>query len=87
MPTGKSARGFGDCALDILAQGQDVAAFAHGNGEADGWLSVDAKQRLRRIGKAATDLRNVTQAQHAPADRKVDVGNILFGPERPRHAK
>lgn len=62
MPMGKSAVALGECLLNILAQGEDVTALAHGNGEADGWLSVNAKQRLRRVGKATPDLRNVAQA-------------------------
>ena len=80
-------RGLGKSRLDVLAQSQDVAALAHGNCQADGRLSVDAKQRLRRIGKAALYLRNVAQAQHASANSKIDVGNVFFGPKCPRDAK
>ena len=59
--------------LDIAAQGEDVAAVAHGDGKADGRLAVDAKHRLRRVGKAAPDAGDVAEAQHAAAGDEVDV--------------
>ena len=43
------------------------------------------KQRLRRIGKAAPDLRDVAEAEHAPADGEVDVCHVLLGLKRARH--
>ena len=48
--------------LDVAPEGQDVAAFAHGDGEPDAVLSVDAEHRLRRVGGAARDARDVAQA-------------------------
>ena len=67
---------------DVLAQGEDVAAVAHGDREADGWLAVDTKHRLRRIGKGAPDLSDVAEAEHASAGGEVDVEHILLGSKR-----
>ena len=55
--------------LDVVPEGQDVAALAHGDGEPDALLSVDAEHRLRRIGGTARDARDVAQADD-PAVRR-----------------
>ena len=47
---------------DVAPQRQDVAAFAHGDGEPDALTSVDAKHRLRGIGRPARDMRDVAEA-------------------------
>ena len=87
MPSGRSAVISAIASLDVLAQREDVAAVAHGDGKPDGRLAVDAKQRLRRIGKAAPDLGDVAEAKHAAADGEVDVAHVLLGFEtRPRRA-
>src|SRR5262249_17830565 len=73
--------------LDVLAQGENISAFAHGDGEADGRLAIDAEQRLRGIGIAASDLRDVAEAEHPPADDEVHAQYILLGLERTRHTQ
>ena len=65
--------------LDVAAERQDVAALAHGDGETDRRLAVDAEQGLRRIGEAATDFGDVAQADHAAVRDEVDVPQVLFG--------
>ena len=65
--------------LDVAAQREYVAALAHGDAEADRRLAIDAEQRLRRVGEAATDLRDVAQADHAAVRDEVDVSQILLG--------
>ena len=67
--------------LDVVPERQDVAALAHGDGEADAVLAVDAEHRLRRIGGAARDLGDVAQADHAAVGDEVDAENVLLGPE------
>ena len=57
----------GDFLLQILAERQDVAARAHGNGDAHGRLAIEVHLRLGRLGIAARDARNVTEAEGAPA--------------------
>ena len=39
---------------------------------------------MRRVGIAAPDLRDVAEAEHAPADDEVDAQHVLLGPERAR---
>ena len=87
MPIGRSAVISAIASLMLLAQREDVAAVAHGDGKADGRLAVDAEHRLRRIGKAAPDLGDVAEAEHAAADGEVDVRHVLLGSERARHAQ
>ena len=62
--------------FDVLAERQNVAAVAHRDRQADRRLAVDAEHRLRRIGKAAPDLRDVAQPEDAPADGEVDVAQM-----------
>ena len=59
-------------AADVAAQRQDVASVAHGDGEADRGLAIDAEHRLRRIGKTAPHRGNVAQSEDAIADDKID---------------
>ena len=87
MPSGRSAVISCHRPLDVLAEREDVAAVAHGDGKADGRLAIDAKHRLRRIGKAPPDLGDVAEAQHAAAGGEVDVRYILLGSERARYAQ
>ena len=54
-------RDLGHGALDIAPERQHVAALAHGDGEPDALPSVDAEHRLRRVGGAARDVRDVAQ--------------------------
>ena len=77
-PIGRSALISRHGVLDVLAERKDVAAVAHGDGKPDRGLAVDAEHRLRRIGKAAPDVGDVAQAQHAAADDEVDVANVLL---------
>ena len=55
--------------LDVVPERQDVAALAHGDGEPDALLSVDAEHRLRRVGGTARHARDVAQADD-PAVRR-----------------
>jgi hypothetical protein len=55
-------------ALDVAAEGQDVARIAHGDGHADGRLAVDAEHRLRRVGIDAAHIGDVAQPDDAVAD-------------------
>ena len=71
---------------DIAPQRENVAAFAHGDGESDGLASVDAEHRLRRIGGAARDMRDVAQADCPAVRDEVDGQDVLLGPERARDA-
>ena len=66
---------------DVASERQDVAALAHGDGEPDGVLSVDAEHRLRRIGGTARDARDVAQADHPAVRDEVDRQEVLLGPE------
>ena len=73
--------------LDVLAQCEDVAAVAHGDGKPDRRLAVHAKHRLRWIREGAADLGDVAEAKHAAADREVDVADVLLGLERAGYAQ
>ena len=70
--------------LDVAPERQDVAALAHGDGEPDGVLPVDAEHRLRRVGGTARDARDVAQADHPAVRDEVDRQDVLLGPERAR---
>ncbi len=67
--------------LDVSAKGQDVAAFAHRDGNSDGRLSVDPEHRLRRVGIIAAHLGDVAQPDHAPVRYEIDRQDVLFGLE------
>jgi hypothetical protein len=45
--------------IQIFFQGEDVAASAHRERHADGVLAVHAEDRLRRVGVAARDRRDI----------------------------
>ena len=49
-------------------------------------LSVDAEHRLRRVGGAAGDARDVAQADDPAVRDEVDGEDVLLGPERARDA-
>ena len=63
---------------DVVSKGHDVAALAHGDGDADALLAVDAEHRLRRIGGPTRNLGDVTQTDDAAPGHEVDVENILL---------
>ena len=86
MPSGRSATALVDRVFHIAAERQNIAAVAHGDGEADGGLAVDAKHRLRRIGKGAAHFGDVAQPDQPSVREKVDVENVVFGAEGARHA-
>ena len=67
--------------LHVAAERQDVAAVAHGDGEADRRLAVDAEHGLRRIDVAAPDLGDVAQPDQAAVDGEVDGQDVLLGVE------
>ena len=73
--------------LDVAAEGQNVATFAHGNGEADGRLAVHPEQGLRRIAVAAMDLGDVAQPDQAAVRNEVDRADVLLGLERAGNAE
>ncbi len=73
-----------DRLLHVAAERQNVAAVAHGDGEADGGLAVDAKHRLRRIGIGAANLGDVAQPDQPPVRQEVDVENVRLRTRRRR---
>ena len=79
-------RDLGHGPLDVLAQGQNVAAVAHGDREPDRGHAVDAEQGLGRVGVAARDLGDVAEADHPPVGDEVDAQDVLLGAERPGDA-
>ena len=86
IPTGRFAVISAMASRDVAPERQDVAALAHGDGEPDGVLSVDAEHRLRGIGGTARDVRDVAQADHPAVRDEVDGQDVLLGPERARDA-
>ena len=81
MPSGRLATLCVDRLFHIAAKRQNVATVAHGDGEADRRLAVDAKHRLRRIGIAAPDRRNVAQPDQPSVGQEIDVEEVRFRPE------
>src|SRR6185295_12544593 len=81
-----SGRGSHD-AFDVIAQRKNIATVAHRNRQTDGRLAVDPEERLRWIGVASANFRDVAEAQHAPAHGEVDVQQVLFRPERTGDSK
>ena len=73
--------------LNVSAERQDVSALSHGDGEADGRLSIDPKHRLRRIDEDPPDAGNVAQSEQAAVRGDIDGQNIQFGFERAGDAK
>ena len=73
--------------FDIASKSEHVAALAHGDGEPDTLLPVDAEHRLRRVGGPARDLRDVAEANDPTVlCDEVDRQKVLLGPERTRDA-
>ena len=87
MPIGRFAGDLAHRRVQVAAEGQDVAAVAHRDGQPDGLLAVDAEHGLRRIRVAAADGGDVAQADHAPVRDEVDVQDVLFGVEAARDAQ
>ena len=81
MPSGRLATLCVDRLFHVAAERQNVAAVAHGDGEADRRLAVDAEHRLRRIGIAAPDGRDVAQPDQPAVGQEVDVEEVRFRPE------
>src|SRR5271166_6658005 len=72
--------------LDVAPKGEDVAPRAHGDGEPDALFPVDTEHRLRRIGRASGDARDVAQTNDPAVHDEVDGEDVLLGPERARDA-
>ena len=75
-----------DGLFDIAAEAENVAAVAHGDGEADGGLAIDAEHRLRRVGQRAAHFGDVAQADQAAVGQEIDVEQVIFGAEGAGHA-
>ena len=73
MPTGRFALISCHRVLDVAPEGEHIAALAHGDREPDAVLSVDAEHRLRRVGRAARDARDVAQTDHPAVRDEIDA--------------
>ena len=82
---GQVGHDLGHRVLDIASQGQNVAAFAHGDGDPDPIASVDAEHGLRRISGTACHARNVTEANCLAVCHEVDREDVRHGAKRTRH--
>jgi hypothetical protein len=71
--------------MEILFQSEDVAAGAHRKRDADRVLTIDAEDRLWRVGVATPDGRDVAQAQHLSAKGKVHLLQVFLGLKAPGH--
>ena len=87
MPTGRSAVISRHGLRDVVPERQDVAALAHGDGEPDGVLAVDAEHRLRRVGGAARHARDVAQADDAAVATKLMARSPARTGTRPRRGR
>jgi hypothetical protein len=58
--------------LQGLAEVQNVGAGLHSNREADGRLSIHTKEHLRRVGVAAGDRDEITEAKVAIVHAQID---------------
>ncbi len=67
--------------LDVLAQCEDVAAGAHGDGNPDAFVPIDAEHRLRRVGRAAGDAGDVAETDHPAVRDEVDGQEVPLGAE------
>ena len=76
IPTGRFALIFVHGVLDVAAEGEDVAALAHGDGEPNALFPVDAEHRLCGVGGAADDLRDVAQADDQAIRDEVDGEDV-----------
>ena len=73
--------------VQVAAEGQDVAALAHGDGQADAVLAVHAEDRLRRVRVAAVDAGDVAETDRPPVGDEVDVPDVLLRVEGARDAQ
>ena len=73
--------------LDIPAEGQNVAAFPHRNGDADGAVSVHPEHRLRRIGVGSAHGGDVAQPDQPAIGDKIHRQDVAHRFKRPRHPK
>ena len=60
------------------AEVEQVAALAHGDGEADGGLAVIAEQHFGRIDIAATNVGDIGQPEEAVVDAQIDRLEAFF---------
>ena len=67
---------------DVVAERENVAALAHGDGKANRRLAIHPELRLGRIDEAAVNARDVAEAKHAPANSEIHARYVLFGLER-----
>src|SRR5262249_13062287 len=74
-------------AVKVAAEGQDVAALAHGDGQADPVLAVHAEDRLRRVRVAAVNAGDVAEPDHPPVGYEVDVPDVLLRVEGAGYAQ
>ena len=86
MPTGRFDLISLHRVLDIAPEREHIAALAHGDGEPDAVLSVDAEHGLSRVGRAACDTGDVAQTNHPAVRDEIDRQDVLLGPERARDA-
>ena len=72
-PTGRSPTICVHLGVQRLAELEQVGPGLHADGQPDRRLAVEAEQRLRRVGVAAGDGRDVAQAEEAVVDAQVDA--------------
>jgi hypothetical protein len=68
--------------FDVAPEGKDVSAGAHGDGEPDALLPVDAEYRLRGVGGSACHARDVAQTNHFAVRDEIDGQDVLHSAER-----
>ena len=76
----------GHLALERLAQGEDVAALAHGDRQPDGLAPVMAQLQLRGIDVAAIDLGDVAEAKQPAVGLDADLAHAVERSEGAAHA-
>ena len=82
IPTGSVGSEVGHLGADIVAQRENVAGVAHGDGEADGGLSIHAEHGLRRIDVAAAHGGDVAQGKDPVTGhnrQRLDVALLIEG--------
>ena len=84
-PNGQVGLDLGHGVLDVAPEGEDVAARPHGYRETDAFSSVDAEDRLRRVGRAAGDVYNVAQTDGSAVRDEAYVEDVLLGSEGARN--
>ena len=85
-PDGEVCRDFLHGLGEVAAEGDDVAALAHGDGEPYAVSSVDAKHRLHGVGGTAREMRDVAEADHSSVRDEIHRQDVLLGVERARDA-